>query len=556
MADLPSDWGTLDESLVTPGNYLPSDWGTLDEALSDPPSGPLGPSDWGTLNETLDSGLPRAPSDWGTLNTQIGPQVSASEWGTLDVTIGVAGEGQVAIPLELSVEVQGDNSSGEGIGTADIKVTVAVLPGGSRPSQGTAEFGVAAALTASNTPVGGANLGISVRITATGSSPSSAVGQVSFSGRASLRAVGSSATALIPVRVRTPEEILSGNRLTRYWVDVLDPNDNPVSRLEGVTGGYLEWIANAMVKGGGSISLRDKGETQGINWLTARLRPTMSIVGLPDQPLGIYLVSEMPESWGIGRSLSIKVLDKTTILDQDTVAETFALPSGAVITDEVVAIIESVGITNHAVTPSTATLPGGLVWTVGTSKLRIINDLLSIVNYFSLYMNFEGQLVAEPYTLPAARPLAYEFIDGNKSIYDPNFIKDVDLWSIPNRVTVTTMGGGAEPVLTSTIDNTNPLSPYSIPSRGRVIGHVEEGVEIADQPTLDAYARRRLIELTSPTSSVQIKHAPVPGLAVNNVVRFRRVPAGVDNRHVVTKTKLELRGSALATSTFREVVDL
>jgi hypothetical protein len=110
--------------------------------------------------------------------------------------------------------------------------------------------------------------------------------------------------------------------------------------------------------------------------------------------------------------------------------------------------------------------------------------------------------------------------------------------------------------LTSSIDNTDADSPYSIANRGRVIGYSETGVEADSQATLDAYARRRLVELTTPTSSVQISHSPLPGLTVNNAVRFRRVPAGIDARHTVTRTTITLDGTALATSDLREVVDL
>jgi hypothetical protein len=65
-----------------------------------------------------------------------------------------------------------------------------------------------------------------------------------------------------------------------------------------------------------------------------------------------------------------------------------------------------------------------------------------------------------------------------------------------------------------------------------------------------------LITLTTPTASIDIEHAFVPGLAFNRAVRFRRVPAGIDARHVVSKTEVSLDPTALAKSTLTEVVDL
>lgn len=358
---------------------------------------------------------------------------------------------------------------------------------------------------------------------------------------------------ILPIRVFTEQEILTGNRNTSYYLDILNPDESFVARLDGVTDGKLDWIANALVKGGGDLTVTDVN--QPINWLSSRIRPVMAIEGLPEQPLGIFLAAEAPDSWDNGRTWAVKLLDKTTILDQDIITATYSVAAGTVVTTEIVAILTGAGITNYAITPSAATLAGALVWKPNTSKLRIVNDLLAAIGYFSLYANFNGQLIGEPYVLPADRALAYEFLDNSEGIYKPAFTRDVDIWKIPNRVVITGQGDGTTAALTSLAENTDPASPYSIPNRG-VKGYSEEGVEAADQATLDAYARRRLVELTTPTATIEIEHSPLPGLAVNQAVRFRRQPAGIDSRHVISKTRIVLDGKALATSSLREVVDL
>jgi hypothetical protein len=357
----------------------------------------------------------------------------------------------------------------------------------------------------------------------------------------------------VPIRTFTTQEILTGNRNTKYYLDILDDNDVWISRLDGVTDGSLDFVANAMVKGGGSLTVRDV--SQSVDWLNQRFRPTMAIQGLPEQPLGVFVVSEAPESWDSGRSWAVKLLDKSSILDQDIITTTYTVAAGSVITDAIITIIDGVGLTRNIVA-SSKTLVGSMVWLPGTSKLRIINDLLGVLNYFSLYMAYDGTLIGEPYVLPQSRPIAYEFLDGVNAIYQASFNRDYDIWKIPNRVVITGQGDGTTAALTSSIDNTSTSSPYSIANRGRVIGYTEEGVEAADQATLDAYARRRLNELTTPTSGVEIAHAPLPGLAVNNVVRFRRALAGIDATHTVSKTTITLKGDALAVSTLREVVNL
>lgn len=356
-----------------------------------------------------------------------------------------------------------------------------------------------------------------------------------------------------PLRNFTTQEILTGNRNTKFRLDVLDANYNAVTTLDGVTSGSLDWLANASVKGGGALTVQDV--SQSINWLNVRLRPVMTIKGLADQNLGVFFASEYPESWDNNRSWAVKLLDTTGLLDVDLITASYSVAAGTVITTEVINQLAASQITKYSVTPSTQTLTDAIVWDAGTSRLKIINDLLSIINYFALYANLDGQVIAEPYILPAKRPIVWEFLDDEKSIYEPGISVDHDTWSIPNRFTASTPGSGTTAALTSFYENNDPASPYSIPNRG-VRGKSETSVEAADQATLDAYTRRRLVELTTPTQGVTARHAIVPGLMVNNAARFRRVPAGIDARHTVFETKINLIGDDLAETTFRQVVDL
>jgi hypothetical protein len=360
---------------------------------------------------------------------------------------------------------------------------------------------------------------------------------------------------LVPVRALSAEEIITSNRSTRFRYDLYSRVEAPLGNLDGVEKGSVDFVANASVKSGGSLEVVATGQT--VDWLNDRVRPVAIIEGLPEIPLGMFLFSEAPEEWDdTGASRAVKLLDKTTILDQDAVDGTYSLDTGTVITTAVVTLITSTGETNIAVTPSAATLAAPLAWEAGTTKLRIVNDLLAVAGYFSLFCDGNGQYRGEPYIRPAARPIRYEFLDGATSIYSPEFVKDVDLFSIPNKFVAVGQGSGIVAALTSTATNTDPASPYSFGARGRWITKSATGVEAASQTVLDDYARRRLIELTSPTSSIEVEHALVPGLALNNAVRLRRVPAGVDARHVVSKMVIALDPLALVKSTLVEVVDL
>ena len=476
-------------------------------------------------------------------------------------TLGIAAtgarksQGSVSVNDNLSVAATGSRKSQ---GSAAVNVTLGVAGVGHQPpARGSSALNVTVGITTatgSRKSKGSAAVADTVGIAASGLRAS--VGSSAVNNQVTISATG--IARVIPIRILTPDEIIQGNRTTSFYLDVLDADDAQQYRLDGLQDGHLDWTANALIKGSGQLTVVDVQQT--IDWLSARLRPVMVIEGLPPQPLGVFLASEAPDSFANGRSWAVKLLDKTTILDQDTVAESYALAAGTVATTAVIALITSAGITNYAVTPSAKTLDGDMVWSAGTGKLHIINDILDSINYFSLYSNFLGQMIAEPYVTPANRPIMYEFIDGPTAIYVPEFTREVDIWNIPNRVTLIGVGDGTGAALTSTVDNTDPTSPYSqLPppqGRGRVIGRTETGVEAADQATLDALALTRLIQLTNPTDGIDIAHAPVPGLAVNMATHFRRQPADMDDRRVVSKTSITLNGTALATSTLNKVVDL
>ena len=348
---------------------------------------------------------------------------------------------------------------------------------------------------------------------------------------------------------------LTANRQSTIAVQLLTAAEGDAGTLDGVTGGSVVHTAAKSVHGSATFIVVDDG--QDVDWLTARFRPSLTIEGYGTTTLGVFLVAEAPEAWGdTGRVWTIKLLDKNTILDQDAVDAAYALDAGAVVTDEIITLIESTGETNHAITPSAATLVNPLVWPAGTTKLQIVNDLLSVINYFSLFCNGDGQYRGEPYVKPASRPVVWTFNDGSDCIYLPALVKDVDLFAIPNKVIAITQGDGTTAALTSSATNTDATSPYSTVSRGRTITYVASGVEAADQATLDDFAERRLIELTTPTASIDVQHAFVPDVTFNRAVQFRRTPAEIDARHVVSKTETSLDPTVLAKSTLTEVVDL
>lgn len=349
---------------------------------------------------------------------------------------------------------------------------------------------------------------------------------------------------------------LHGNRTQWFTYELLDNGEAPKGSLPGVTGGRLEFHANAAVKGGGKITVASSGR-EDIPWLKRRVKVTMHIQDRGAYPLGVFIPSAPVERWDdMNLTLDIELLDKCSVLDNDYVAETYSLDKGTNVTSAVRTLITGTGERAGSITDGTDTLDKAMTWEGGTSKLQIINDLLEAANYFSLRTDGDGNFRAEKHRLPKDRPVTHEFVDNSKSLYVPEFTYEKDIYSVPNRVVLIAQGDGAAEGMKAVAENNNPDSPYSYVNRGRWIVDVLKGVEATSQTALNERAQKRLAQLTSPTGTVQISHAPLPWLNVNEVVRFKRDEAEIDVRAVVASTQIDLNPLALQTTALQEVAVL
>lgn len=388
---------------------------------------------------------------------------------------------------------------------------------------------------------------------------------------------------VVPLKSLTATDILYGDRTTSYRWEVLAHSagvDRLVGYLDGVVEGSatLSWKTNAAVKGGGTMKVNDlESPAQGlmaIKQLTlpsVRLRPVQIIDGLNVEiPWGVYLVSAAPETWtATGRVYDLELLDKATVLDQDKIDKTFTVDTATPILSAIASVIASAGESITVDATVTTTLSSPAVWEAGTSKLQIVNDLLSALNYNSLWVDMTGNFRATPYVVPAKRSLTYELlnginrelVDGASSIYGDEWSRDLDMFGVPNKIIAVQSASGTAPALVGEYTNTDPASPFSYPSRGRWIVETLDGVDTPQGTDaeviafLQAKARQSLIARSAVQATVTVKHLPVP-VRVSEVMRFANAPAGIDRRHVVTGLKLNASALGLMESELQEVIDL
>lgn len=348
---------------------------------------------------------------------------------------------------------------------------------------------------------------------------------------------------------------LASFRDDEEWVwEILDLDDNYIGTLDGVSTGKVTLNVNSTIRGGGSLSWAG---TTLPSWSDIRLRPryTATLVDGTklDWPRGVFLPSSSPVKWsGDLASVDVELFDKLLVLEEDQIDSTFSLAAGTLVTTAIRSIIEGAGETRHAIEPSAETLAVDMSWPIGTKKLTIVNDLLSAINYFSLWADELGMYRGTPYVPPRARGVAWYFKDDLNGIYDPEFTYDVDTFGKPNKVVLVSQGDGDTAALTSIATNTDPDSPISFDRRKRWVTQVTTGVDATSQSVLDGKADRIIQEAKSLAGTLEIEHALIQ-VDLNDLVSFRREPAGLDLYGVIQKMEIPCAPGGLVSTTITEV---
>jgi hypothetical protein len=206
-----------------------------------------------------------------------------------------------------------------------------------------------------------------------------------------------------------------------------------------------------------------------------------------------------------------------------------------------------------SVVASSSTLPAAKEWEPGTSKLKIINELLQAVNYNSLSFDEDGSAVVAPYLQPSGRPEEYTYADDANGLIIPEVDQELDLFSVANNW-IAVVSDPDRPMLASTYTNTSPSSPTSTVNRQRTITDFRQEQDAADQTTLDALVARIAFEASQVYEGIDFQTALMPIHSGNDVYRLTYSPLGINDKYSEQSWSMELRAGAPMKHHARRVV--
>lgn len=334
-------------------------------------------------------------------------------------------------------------------------------------------------------------------------------------------------------------------RVEEYRIELLNRYGQVIKTLTHTeTNGRLTGNVNSEIRWSGEITYHgaDISETQ---WLHMRARPVATINGT-DYPLGVYVIRPSnPIDDTASTRIKLNLYDKTFIPANDAVTDTYTVPAGSRVTEVIHQLLTSTGEANVAVTHCALTLASALVWEAGTTKLRIINDLLDAIGYFSLWCDFSGEYRLDPYIPPSQRPICYTFTPSAHARHTARTERSLES-KVPNRILCISQETGTTPAMRSIAINIDPTSPYSFTNQGVWITQTHTGIEAATQQILDTKAARYLARAVS--SATVTRSMAASAFALNS-----RVSNAQGGNEIIENIDITLTPGQLMTITTREV---
>lgn len=361
----------------------------------------------------------------------------------------------------------------------------------------------------------------------------------------------------------TEEEVIDAlhavNRTVDFEYELLDEGNALIRRLTNVhsSGNRVSQNMLAQIKRVAQFTLVEDG--QPINYLKDRIRPIMKIKSGTQWikfPLGVFLLSAPTRITEGQRVLrQIDAYDLTQILVDDKVTTEYEIQEGYNIKEAVIEVLENADVYYYNIDDTDKVVPRTLIYDIGTPKIKIINDLLSMINFTPIHVDENGVFTSRLYIPPVDRPTDYFYRTDKDSVIYSDAEEELDLFEVPN-VFVVVRTNEEEPPLSSTVINDDPNSPVSTINRGRSIVDFREIDDIADQEALDAYVERIAFEAQLKYGRIRFNSALMPIHGYSDVVQFDFGSLGISGKYLELSWEMDLTVNGVMSHELRQVVSL
>jgi hypothetical protein len=358
----------------------------------------------------------------------------------------------------------------------------------------------------------------------------------------------------------TKEEVkkqLHTERVVKFRYDLLNRHDIKIGELTVLPGGFVTMNNLAQIKRTGNFTIKETGD---IDWLNDRVRPVFCLRmpdgGWAEWPLGIFLMSSPTAKFENGeRHRQTECYDASLILVEDKFDDRYLVPAGTSYTDEIGSILNGANVWKINIMAHPGVTAVDKEFEIGTSKLTAVNQLLSEINYTSLWVDEYGYFVSRPYVIPSEREAEYEYRNDDLSVVFPGSIHEEDLFSVPNKWVLSASNPEREP-LRSVYINDIPSSKTSTISRNRTIVDFREIDDVYDQTTLDDKAKRIAYEASQIYGKFIFETANMPHHSYSDILFIEHTGHGIAAKYSETSWTMTLSHSGRMRHEARRVIHI
>lgn len=362
--------------------------------------------------------------------------------------------------------------------------------------------------------------------------------------------------------IRAALKGLSGSRRWSFRYELLEVDGSWVRDLDNVLSGSVEqnWLAD--IKRTATFHIREAG---GIDFLSDRVRPSVRLHLPPygardfvEYPQGVFLLESSERTVSAGGVITREVqgYDQLQVYSSDLLDVRYAVAAGVVVTTAVKTLLASTLVPPAtSVVPHTGTVTATKEWEPGTSKLRVINDLLELINYESLSFDPDGVAQVVPYKSPQDRAEEWIYANDHEGLVMPEAGQALDLFGVANKW-VLVVSEPDQPALVASYTNADPASPTSTVRRQRTITDYRTEQEATDLTTLQAKAARLAFEASQVYEAISFRTGLMPLHSGNDVYRISLSSLAVNAIYAEHTWSLPLKAGAEMAHTARRVVSV
>jgi hypothetical protein len=308
--------------------------------------------------------------------------------------------------------------------------------------------------------------------------------------------------------------------------DLLDGNLNFIADIsDDLLGGQVEWHGLNRIHRSCSLSLSRK-----LTWGTDLVRPwqvlTDTATGTTAKVyVGVFsLITPDREIGDAPETYDVKGSDRLYLLDRG-LGDSYTVDTVPVLQAVRQAFLDAGFPTSQVLldgSASASVLPTPMTWPVtggdggAATWLRVVNELLAVVNYRGVWCDENGRFRSEPYASPADRPVEWAFdADDERTLVLEDRKVVEDIWRTPNRwIFVQRNLAGSPPPAPVVgagmyVRNNMTDGPTSQNARG-LVWPVTVEYDAADQAALVALGNRRVEADLRGTRELELSTGPFP----------------------------------------------